>query len=155
MPSPTDAAVALLPCPFCGASGHQIGLHTMLLFRCWRVQCVCGAEGGPFSPIPDHLPWGTQDQAITAWNTRAPAREGGDQASAQAPAAGVTDTQRLDWLESNQATVQSFKEPREDGSVWVTWWQVRIDGGTVAHPLACPREAIDAAMTGGLAGGGG
>ena len=73
-------AERLLPCPFCGAKDRTVaGVkdHTLCVLErpsrgpgyapYWSVECDgCCAEGSPQD---------TQEQAITAWNTRALAKE--------------------------------------------------------------------------------
>ena len=65
-----DALPELLPCPFCGATRPGIALHSTLADRCFRVLCICGAEGGPWGKRDDEE-WGTYEEAIAAWNRRA------------------------------------------------------------------------------------
>lgn len=51
----------ILPCPFCGSMG--IPYQTSLPYNPWGVDCKCGAACGISN---------TKEQAIAAWNTRAP-----------------------------------------------------------------------------------
>ena len=56
------------------------------------------------------------------------------------------DTERLDWLEANEAHVVSHRERLGEG--WGIWWCVVKRGRSLSgHPLGSPRAAIDAAMT--------
>lgn len=57
----------------------------------------------------------------------------------------ITDTDRLNWLEKQHLTLAAVKERWSEEIV--LWWQV-VDGkrSLSGHPLASPREAIDAAM---------
>lgn len=41
------------------------------------MQCICGAESGPFCPRREDEPWGTQEEAIAAWNRRTPPHAAG------------------------------------------------------------------------------
>lgn len=57
------------------------------------------------------------------------------------------DTKRIDWLEANEADLCLTRQLENEGGEYSLWWNVIGELGSISgHPLACPREAIDAAM---------
>lgn len=135
---PTDAAVALLPCPFCGNDmNDDEGCFQAGGFRApstphWVVRCgnpSCNAETSAVN----------QDVAITAWNARA-----------QAPAAGdALDAERYRWLR-DQASWWLVSTP-DAAKLSVMLPRASIDAAIGTE--GCDFDAaIDSAMTAGLAG---
>jgi hypothetical protein len=60
----------------------------------------------------------------------------------------VSDSDRLDWLAKNHASLSAIKEPWDEG-VTALWWQVTQGKKSLSgHVLSDPRAAIDAAMRG-------
>lgn len=57
------------------------------------------------------------------------------------------DKKRIDWLEANEADLCLTRQLENEGGEYSVWWNVIGELGSISgHPLACPREAIDAAM---------
>lgn len=129
---PSDWAVELLPCPFCGGRAH--------LERTGHVACETGWPCAHTAYFNNGTPAEQNAAAIAAWNRRAPvAREldaSGTTNSAQISSSLVVgDTERLDWIMRHVRG----SELRRIG--------VHTNGGEA-------RPAIDAAMGAVGAGGG-
>lgn len=58
------------------------------------------------------------------------------------------DAARLDWLEANEAQLLSHREQSGDGGFFIMWQVGKNEMSLSGRPLACPREAIDAALRG-------
>lgn len=70
------------------------------------------------------------------------------QADTTPAAQGVgDDTKLIDWLEANEADLCLTRQLENEGGEYSVWWNVIGELGSISgHPLACPREAIYAAM---------
>jgi hypothetical protein len=62
------ADIALLPCPFCGGDAYTSEGCERWFVGCSDCYCNVG-EAYNRSGMPEHI-YGTETEAITAWNTR-------------------------------------------------------------------------------------
>jgi len=64
----------LLPCPFCGGEAFLLKGHVIVIpgisYMLWGVGCNNGTELCYCLPDKNLLMWGTQEEAISAWNKR-------------------------------------------------------------------------------------
>ena len=58
----------------------------------------------------------------------------------------LTDTERIDWLETNEAHLVTHREKMGDGRYGIWWNVVRKKKSISGHPLGSPRAAIDSAI---------
>lgn len=117
---PSDWAVELLPCPFCGYAEVQVEQPSPHRFHvyCNQAEGGCGVEG----PLRS-----TCEAAITAWSRRAPVARELD-ASATTNSAQISSSLVVGDAGDDGYYLASFKRSHDRGCV--VWWMPNDSGYT-------------------------